>query len=1033
MRLPLAVALKSRDATTSKDAKTRNAILEADGERLKMRKRPGMSQGTLIRAGVAQWLGYWNSQVVSVIDDYINVPSALLATTVTTWNASDKGGDVGLTNGDLTATWSTNIAYDAVRSVASKSSGRWYFEVTLGNSASVGIGVANSTDNVDDATAGFTTANAIAYISSTGVIVQNNVTRQTVATSTTNDVIGVLLDKDAGTIAFYKNGVALGTADSNLPMGALYAYATANSALPVITANFGLSAFANAPTSSSTYLNPTTADLQFSGQDNGADAPEKFLMVKNAQQAWAVSSATGVEAITDVDFPGTYAVTLTSLTRSGTTATATTATDTNFQVGSTVVIAGATPSDYNGSKVITGITPSTSTASDPVTITITRSGTTATATSTLAPHGFTNGQSITISGADQAAYNGTFTIAWVSATVFTFTVTVTNNATTPATGSPVLGDDPRDVQIILANTGVDTYQGQYTGQNYNWQTGDTLVISGFATAVFNGAFVISNAASSGPGSGTFDVTITGSGSGSSPAGWGGNFVRSPSATISSITNDGLGTATVTTSGAHGYLTGAPVTISGATQSAYNGTFTVTVTGSTTFTYALRSGGDEPESPATGDITAQLITLTGSTFTFTQTGAPSTPATGTITATGGRNTVPGIVYMDGYFVVMDVNGVIYNSAVDDPTTWNALEYRTANAASGVGKALARVLTYIVAFKEYSTELFFTDPGNATGSPFSPVPSLFSQVGCASGASVADVGGNLLWISQSKAQKGRSVHMMVGTQQVKVSTPDIERILNADSLATVKSYGVSLDGHPVYVLTLVVSGITLVFDPESKVWGEWTSLTIAGNQSISSITRSGTTATVTFGSAHGLSDGDPLKISGANQSDYNGIFQVSYVSTTVVTIEVANSPVTPATGTLIGNAYTASYFKFSHYANSGSDVLLHESDGYLYTLSSSLYQDNAQPVDYFARTDRMDGGDLRVKKNPRTGLIANSLSDTAMIRWSDNDCSTYDAYRRVSLASEEPALLRCGSFKRRTYEFRHVGNTAPIVEALELEIT
>lgn len=56
-------------------------------------------------------------------------------------------------------------------------------------------------------------------------------------------------------------------------------------------------------------------------------------------------------------------------------------------------------------------------------------------------------------------------------------------------------------------------------------------------------------------------------------------------TITSITNAGT-TATLTTTIPHGLLTGNRVTISGATPSAYNGTYQITVTGSSTFTYTM---------------------------------------------------------------------------------------------------------------------------------------------------------------------------------------------------------------------------------------------------------------------------------------------------------------------------------------------------------------------------------------------------------------------------------------------------------------
>jgi hypothetical protein len=59
-------------------------------------------------------------------------------------------------------------------------------------------------------------------------------------------------------------------------------------------------------------------------------------------------------------------------------------------------------------------------------------------------------------------------------------------------------------------------------------------------------------------------------------------------TISTITRGGTGnlTATVTTASSHGLVTGNQVTVSGATASNYNGTYIITVTGPSTFTYTM---------------------------------------------------------------------------------------------------------------------------------------------------------------------------------------------------------------------------------------------------------------------------------------------------------------------------------------------------------------------------------------------------------------------------------------------------------------
>jgi len=171
---------------------------------------------------------------------------------------------------------------------------------------------------------------------------------------------------------------------------------------------------------------------------------------------------------------------------------------------------------------------------------ITRSSSTAHVT-TAASHGYTTGDEITIRGAVQPEYNGTFEITVIDADEFEYTVT--GSPATPATGAMVHGRKFMSVACYIATQ---------------------------------------------PNPGTIEVGVD-------PAGVGDGTTRS----VTSITRSG-GTATVTMGANHGYETGQSVTIAGAAQAAYNGVQTITVTGPTTFTYAVAGS---PATPATGTITA----------------------------------------------------------------------------------------------------------------------------------------------------------------------------------------------------------------------------------------------------------------------------------------------------------------------------------------------------------------------------------------------------------------------------------------------
>jgi hypothetical protein len=307
-----------------------------------------------------------------------------------------------------------------------------------------------------------------------------------------------------------------------------------------------------------------------------------------------------------------------------------------------------------------------------------------------------------------------------------------------------------------------------------------------------------------------------------------------------------------------------------------------------------------------------------------------------------------------------------------------------------------------------------------------------IGCASGYSVAQVDKTTFFMGQTH-QKGRSIYMMVATEQTAISTPEIERVLALDNLSTVYSYGLRIAGHIFYILTMTNTGVTLVYDATTQNWYEWTSLTAASSKSVTSITRDGTTATVTVASGHGLSDGDPVTIAGANQSAYNDTFQIQYVSSTVYTIQVAGSPTTPATGTITSTGYTESYFNVTKYTFCTSgDLGLKETGGTMYRILPNVYLDDTTPINTLIRSAKFDGGSTNPKREGRCEVIGNKISDIAMIRHSDDDYQTYSPYRIVNLDAERSQIWRQGRFRRRSYDLRYVGNNQIQLTSLELDV-
>jgi len=183
-----------------------------------------------------------------------------------------------------------------------------------------------------------------------------------------------------------------------------------------------------------------------------------------------------------------------------------------------------------------------------------------------------------------------------------------------------------------------------------------------------------------------------------------------------------------------------------------------------------------------------------------------------------NPACGLVYLDGYVFAMNVEGQIYQSDQEDPTSWNPLNYITAKAESDLGVAIAKHLNYLVAFKQFSTE-FFYDAANPVGSVLSVNASARLELGCATGDSVQSFEETVLWMTNAK-EGGRQVAMLNGLQAVPISTPAIEKFLNASSLSGVYSWAYKIAGHTFYGLVLTDQDITLVYDLKEKEWHYWT---------------------------------------------------------------------------------------------------------------------------------------------------------------------------------------------------------------------
>lgn len=180
-------------------------------------------------------------------------------------------------------------------------------------------------------------------------------------------------------------------------------------------------------------------------------------------------------------------------------------------------------------------------------------------------------------------------------------------------------------------------------------------------------------------------------------------------------------------------------------------------------------------------------------------------------------VPGSAYLDGTTYVMDQNANILGSGINAPQNWDPLNKIVAQIEPDGGVFLTKQLVYVIAFKQWSVEVFF-DAGNPTGSPLAPVQGAKVNVGCRSAASVQDIEGSLFWIAAAR-DGSTSVWAMDSLKAVQVSTPAIDRLLQQADYSSVYSWGLRIVGHKFYGITLPNNNLTLVYDVVSRVWYQW----------------------------------------------------------------------------------------------------------------------------------------------------------------------------------------------------------------------
>lgn len=319
-------------------------------------------------------------------------------------------------------------------------------------------------------------------------------------------------------------------------------------------------------------------------------------------------------------------------------------------------------------------------------------------------------------------------------------------------------------------------------------------------------------------------------------------------------------------------------------------------------------------------------------------------------------LPGIVYLNGASYFFTHGSFVFGSAPNDITTWDPLDAVKSQIEPDFGVALDKQIVYVIAFNQWSTEVFY-DAGNAIGSPLGNVQGSKVGFGCAAGMSVQRIEDKLIWMSATRSGTFQIAKMEFLLAKI-ISTAPVNRLLRGVNVGDnnpplVYSWQLKLNEHTFYVLTLKDKNLTLVYDLLEDTWCQWTD-----------------------------TDGNYLP------------------------------------------------FTSSTYIGSGVNLVQHESNGKIYSISDEYTNDDGDMITVDIITPNWDAGMRKNKTLDMLDIIADQQEGSVLqVRNSDDDYQTWTNFEQRSLTDERVYLDNCGTFRKRAYHLRHQSDTAFRIMALE----
>lgn len=181
------------------------------------------------------------------------------------------------------------------------------------------------------------------------------------------------------------------------------------------------------------------------------------------------------------------------------------------------------------------------------------------------------------------------------------------------------------------------------------------------------------------------------------------------------------------------------------------------------------------------------------------------------------------FLDGYFLLLQQGTpTIWFSALEDGTSWDALDFVTRSHVSDTLVGFTIVGGRLWAFGSSTSEVFY-DTGNAD-TPFAPYPGSVLPWGAVGPWAIAQHGLTIAWLAQNGQSTRTVMAVTFGAAPTAVSTPAIDLALNrAATLDDVEANAYQQEGHAFVLFTVPATGETWALDLGEKTWHQrqaWT---------------------------------------------------------------------------------------------------------------------------------------------------------------------------------------------------------------------